>query len=388
MIHLVLNSPYLGGAERSAIEQASMSFEVSQLVFHIPKITTSIEDTDVYKFLQKKIPQCHISEFPFQKQLFQVSRTHFLSQIFGLLFIPIVVMKIYFYRKRMNLSKADVLWLNGNKAAVLFLMSLLCGEMQAKLVWHWRDYPSTSGMISLVKVLLKILKPKRLLLLANSLSVEKSLKAWRPISSIATDYVYNPSGEINLKEFLKVETLGIASMLAPWKGHHDVLLNISTNKKELQDLGIKRCLIFGEEIYQTSGEHAGYKKQLEKLIRKLNIQDFVFLKGNAMPVDIYSQIDLLVHSSVKAEPFGRVLIESFLAGIPVLSTGLGGAGEVIGEHFERGWVYQIHHPQDFFKQISNIILAKNTPEKLGLAKKWSYSINGQIPGKLKEVFQN
>lgn len=388
MIHLVFNSPYLGGAERSAVEQAFMGLDCEQLVFHIPVFKRINNDCPITKFILSRNDKAKISYFPFQTQLFQVSRSNYLSQIIGLFFVPIAIFKVFLYRKKMKLSKSDILWLNGNKAAVLFILSLLFYSSSAKWIWHWRDYPSQSGILSLIKTFLGHLKPFKLILLANSQSVQTALDHWKPNPNIVSDFIYNPSGAVSFRQRNAIKTLGIASMLAPWKGHHDVLLNLSLNKERLLKMGVDRCLIYGDEIYQTSGEHRGYKNQLEELIVKLQLSDFVFLKGSLPPQEIYKEIDLLIHSSLKAEPFGRVLIESFAAGIPILSTALGGAGEVIGANLERGWSYQAFHPNDFYQQILSIISDAQSDSKLVLAKTWSENVNHQIVLKMGELFKS
>ena len=55
----------------------------------------------------------------------------------------------------------------------------------------------------------------------------------------------------------------------------------------------------------------------------------VRFEGNHEPEEIFSNIDCLIHYSLEAEPFGRVIIEAFHYGVPVISTGLGGAAELI-----------------------------------------------------------
>jgi glycosyltransferase involved in cell wall biosynthesis len=41
-------------------------------------------------------------------------------------------------------------------------------------------------------------------------------------------------------------------------------------------------------------------------------------------------VDLVVHTSTSAEPFGRVIVEAMLSRRPVLATNLGGALEILG----------------------------------------------------------
>ena len=143
--------------------------------------------------------------------------------------------------------------------------------------------------------------------------------------------IYNPSG-LPAKNIEKkmIKTIGFASMLAPWKGIHEIILWAKMYERDLMDLGIEGINIYGADIYATQGNHVGYADQLTGLIKKLNPQ-LISLKGAKSPQQIFSEIDCLVHYSLEAEPFGRVLIEAFHNGIPAISTCLGGASELVEE---------------------------------------------------------
>ncbi|MCC6234089.1 MAG: glycosyltransferase family 4 protein, partial [Verrucomicrobiales bacterium] len=45
--------------------------------------------------------------------------------------------------------------------------------------------------------------------------------------------------------------------------------------------------------------------------------------------DALSDLDLLVHASLKPEPFGRVLIEAMAVGVPVIAARAGGVPEIV-----------------------------------------------------------
>jgi len=51
--------------------------------------------------------------------------------------------------------------------------------------------------------------------------------------------------------------------------------------------------------------------------------------GLKRPQEIFNEIGILIHTSLRSEPFGRVIVEGFSAGVPVISTCLGGAGELV-----------------------------------------------------------
>ena len=170
--------------------------------------------------------------------------------------------------------------------------------------------------------------PKNLQIVCNSHSTLESLNN-SPWANMHSTVIYNPSGLAQKpRTHHQIKTIGIVSMLAPWKGIHEVVLWAKLYEKELQKLGVEKIKFFGADIYFTTGHHTGYSKQLSSLADKL-LPGLIAFEGNMEPADIFNNIDCLIHYSLEAEPFGRVIIEAFHHGVPVISTGLGGAAELI-----------------------------------------------------------
>jgi glycogen(starch) synthase len=84
-------------------------------------------------------------------------------------------------------------------------------------------------------------------------------------------------------------------------------------------------------VIAGSGE-ADYEAHLHRLARQEEVESSVTFLGSqpkeAMP-GLYSQADVLLFTSVWPEPFGRVLIEAMAAGVVVIGTATGGAGEIL-----------------------------------------------------------
>jgi glycosyltransferase involved in cell wall biosynthesis len=165
--------------------------------------------------------------------------------------------------------------------------------------------------------------------------------------------IYNPSGEkLRPRVINKIETIGIVSMLAPWKGIHQILLWASLYEEKLKKIGIKEINIYGADIYKTKGSHQNYATQLIKLKQNFPCS-LINFKGNISPSIIYNTIDLLIHPVISPEPFGRILIEAFTTKIPVLSTALGGSGELaINE--ETAIVFSCYDYQGLFDNVKQI----------------------------------
>ncbi len=114
--------------------------------------------------------------------------------------------------------------------------------------------------------------------------------------------------------------LTIANMgrLEEWKGQHIFLKAAAGLIKNHINL---RFMIIG------SGSR---EKALKDLAEELNIKEFVEFKGFVEDVPcLLKDIDILVHSAIEPEPFGRVIIEGMAAGIPVIATDVGGPKEII-----------------------------------------------------------
>lgn len=383
MIYLFLNSPSLGGAERSAILQAASAFHSQNLVFCLPRIGHH-KNENIEKFIIEQIPVPQIKYYDFDQNLYSVSRTGKFLLIFKLLSLFKNILSMRLFLKKLNLNKEDSCWMNGNKIAILLFFTSLIFQIESKMIWHFRDYPEDSIFFKLVKVLFFRNVRVNFLALANSQSVEQTLKAYFPPGT-KTDYIYNPSGEFKFIPNRKFQNIGLVSMLAPWKGQHDVLLSVAIFKDDLKSLGINKILIFGEQIYLTSGAHDHYRDDLIGLIDRLGLNDFVELKGNQSPRDIMNQIDILIHSSLRPEPFGRILVEAMSSGVAVCSTGLGGAGELLGDG-ERGWSYFPNHPRSLFNALREIVQSEHTEQRILVAQDWVSHCNDKIPIKLKSLF--
>jgi glycosyltransferase involved in cell wall biosynthesis len=113
--------------------------------------------------------------------------------------------------------------------------------------------------------------------------------------------------------------VGVFSRLAPWKGQH-VLLEALTRLPGV------RALLVGGALF---GEHA-YADSLRKRAAELGIATRVHFLGFREDVSKLMLVsDVVVHTSVEPEPFGRVIVEGMLAGKPVVACRSGGAAELV-----------------------------------------------------------
>ena len=321
-IAVFMNSPYLGGAERSIVHQVKIIGDKAESIFFIPtisRIDQHSRDLDSFILEHTGFSAKH---FRYPYALFAPSRTSsVLTYIRALFALPILFRTL----RQCRFKDYDAIWANGNKIAIPLLLFLVFSRFKGHFIWHFRDYPH-SKLIFFLKLFLSFFPMNNLLLIANSQSVANSLAKIPARSKV----IYNTPGFQNKKQKSSRPTkkIGVVSMFAPWKGLHEILLWASLFEEDLLRLRVESVDIYGGDIYQTVGPHQAYAKQLQALRKKFP-SSLVKFHGIQPPEIIYDQIDLLIHPSLEKEPFGRVLIEAFACQIPVISTCCGGPAEII-----------------------------------------------------------
>lgn len=235
-------------------------------------------------------------------------------------------------RVRALAADADIVHTNGTKAHLLAGVA----APRATLVWHvrdfWRDGRAERSFVRLAN-------SRARAVIANSGAVAAHLAAM----GVNTDLLHAVPNGIDTARFapdvepaplraefgwpLHAPLVGIAGMLARWKGQ-DVLLRAFADV--LRGRPDVRCVVAGDEIYLTRGQ-TGFGDELRRLARELNIEHAVGFTGYREDVPaLLRALDIVVHASVEAEPFGRVVAEAMACGRPVIATDAGGVPEVTG----------------------------------------------------------
>ncbi len=320
---IFFNTPYLGGAERSMLYQAKNL--AGQMRFVIPVI-----DGVVTKELEAEIknmyPSSEIISLDFPIALYEVSRQNTKKSI---LILIIAFLEIFISLRKIKFLANQKIWINGNKIGFPILLYLIVCNFKGDLVWHFRDYIFNSGVFRVIwKLLGSNLGANQKIIIGNSNSVTENCKEVLNNSNIFFQTIYNPVGKLNRRANKRqsIKNIGLVAMFTPWKGIHFVMNFEKIYRRELIRLGIESISIYGADIYQTKGSHNSYEGQIKKIYEENSLVKF---RGRKAPEEIYEDIDLLIHSSLEPEPFGRVIIEAFHKEVPVLSTGVGGSGELV-----------------------------------------------------------
>ena len=345
-INCFFNAPYLGGAERSFIHQCKDLRELlieqgenPEFKFIIPFLNHAGEDKKLSDLIvEKGFSRQQIVYFNYHRRLFGLGR----AQMNGLgLFKWLYIVLIPYYcwtfiatlqnLNRIRLNHADIWWVGGNKIGpIAFVLAFFQGH-RGRLLWHFRDYLSFNKIFFSFWQIIQKVSTASVEFIGNSYDVSESIKDSVP-EGLPCWTLYNPIGDIKFSPSASQKssdfTLSTASMFAPWKGVHFLVQFACMFEKELRELGITQFNVYGDEIYKTNGDHSGYKQQLHQITTQYKT-DFVHFRGLKKPQDVFDESDIFIHGALRPEPFGRVLIESYRSGTPLISTGLGGSGELI-----------------------------------------------------------
>ena len=238
-------------------------------------------------------------------------------------------------RRTIGRLKPDLVQSNGMKAHVLAAIAV---PKSVPLVWHMHDYISSRPlMCKILRVVIAMRRGGSITVVGVSRSVaadaERAFAGRRGVSvqtiynavdvdrfrpgtaeesasaGVALDRAagFGPAGEGTVR-------VGLIATFAIWKGH-DVFLEAAAR---LVFSGPIRLYIIGGPIYRSTGSQQTVEA-LRRRIDELGLRDRVGLTGHiAEPADAIRGVDVVVHASVRPEPFGRVIVEGMACGKAVI----------------------------------------------------------------------
>jgi len=227
----------------------------------------------------------------------------------------------------------DVLYANSPKS---FLVAALAGIVARKpVVWHLRDILGDGHFSAAnVRAVVWAANWRARCVVANSHAtgnafvsaggrrglvtvVHNGIDA-APFDALSADTRATVRAELGIADdaFL----VGCFSRLHPWKGQ-SVLLDALARMPNVHALIVGGALFSGEAPYELELRARAELPSFAGRVHMLGARDDV--------PRLLAACDVVVHASVLAEPFGRVLVEAMLAGRPVVATRAGGVPEVV-----------------------------------------------------------
>jgi glycosyltransferase involved in cell wall biosynthesis len=143
-----------------------------------------------------------------------------------------------------------------------------------------------------------------------------------------------------------------------WKAFED-LIRACAN---LKDQGLRfSCLLVGEPL----PAERDYEIELKRLARDLQLTNVFFPGWRTDVASIMKSSAVLVLPS-HGEPFGRVMIEAWACGLPVVATNAGGPAELI-RHGIDGLLVPVGNPKRLGGAISSLLEDRTLSNRLAAA---------------------
>jgi glycosyltransferase involved in cell wall biosynthesis len=237
----------------------------------------------------------------------------------ALAYLPASVFRL---SRRLRALDADLVHTNSLKAALYGGVAARLARVPA--VWHIRDRIASDYLplsaVYLVRVASRVLPAA---VVANSQATLDTLPGIRSASVLYNPVVPDAVEPVHTRQRHGGETtIGMVGRLAPWKGQ-DVFLDAFA--QAFRGTSVRARVIgsalFGEDEYAAS---------LRRRAEQLGIAEQVEFRG--FREDVWSELqelDVLVHSSVRPEPFGQVVLEGMAAHVPVIAAAAGGPAELL-----------------------------------------------------------
>jgi glycosyltransferase involved in cell wall biosynthesis len=242
-------------------------------------------------------------------------------------------------RARVRELAPDVIHTNGMKAHLLF------GALfwRFPLVIHLRDFPSERPLTR--HLLPWLARRQRVLIVTNSRAVAADVSTLAP--GMPTRVVYNgidteyftpePGAPDRLAALANMPTaesgtlhIGMIATFAWWKGQRLFIEAIARVLAVAPELKL-RAYVIGGAIYATRGSELE-SAELERLVHSLALGRHVgFVPFQPDVAQVFQSLDIVVHASIRPEPFGRTIVEAMATARPVVVSRAGGAAELFQE---------------------------------------------------------
>jgi glycosyltransferase involved in cell wall biosynthesis len=226
----------------------------------------------------------------------------------------------------------------------------------AKLLLHARDYPS-GRMVTRVcgytcRRIIAVSDSVKQALVERGLPAEKIQVVYNGVEAAGATADSPHAGSCHRSD-RQSQPFAFAHVgqFVEWKRQIDFLQAAAAAAGDLPNA---RFLLVGDDIF---GRNSEYRHRLLHYVETSPIAERITLLGwqNDM-ARVWPQIDCLVHTADR-EPFGRVVIEAMLHGIPVIATDRGGPGEIL-EHGRTGLLVP---PQDMHRLATAMVRIASDP---------------------------
>ncbi len=227
------------------------------------------------------------------------------------------------------------------------------------LIWHIRDRIDTDYLPKSVVLSIRFLaRFLPTMVVANSQSTLETLHlpARSQSGVVHSGIVLPPVPEERDWNF--PVKIGIVGRIARWKGQH---IFIQAAKKVHASYPNTEFSLIGSPMF---GEQ-DYSNEISAMVEEYGMKDCVEFQGfRADIMNAVSELDILVHASITAEPFGQVIVEGMALEKPVVATAGGGVLEIVKDGIT-GLLVPMNDADTMANALNSLLADKEKARKMG-----------------------
>jgi glycosyltransferase involved in cell wall biosynthesis len=221
-------------------------------------------------------------------------------------------------------------------------------------------YPFVSRLLaSKLNAIVSISKSVSDVLIGNGINNENIVTIYNGIdpeeinNKITTQNVREELGLSNSKNII-----GVLGNIKEWKGQEVAVRAMQIIVNKFPDTV---CLFIGD----TAIEDHHYKDRLESIIQELGLESNIIFTGYIKNIANYLNIlEVVLHTSIEPEPFGRVLIEAMSLSKPLVAANGGAVPEII-ENEKSGLIFPPGDYEELAESVIKLLEKKEYAKKLG-----------------------
>ena len=155
--------------------------------------------------------------------------------------------------------------------------------------------------------------------------------------------------------------IGMPAAWARWKGQLEIVDAFERVSARFPDVHL---LFIGGSIYDTVAER-DFTRELESRVERANAAAgpagprIHFLPFQQKIENVYPELDLVLHYSLRPEAFGKVILEAMSSGLPVVAAAEGGPLEILGAagpgRVDTGWLVEPRNPALLAETLETVL---------------------------------
>lgn len=303
---------------------------------------------------------------PFPKVVLERKRkeTGITSLVVSLIFIIPGLLHLISIIKR---KKIHLIYTNSQKAHLIGLLAGLF--LRVPVIWHFRDILHKGAVRRIVRFFVFYFVT-HVIAISHAVSEQfnfldrKSKKVSVFYNAIDMEDFFRKAKEskvdLRRENSIPDDSILVAAVgqIAKWKGQEYLIYVAKELVKKYKNVYF---FIIGKPLFLENE----YNKKLVNLVSKYNIEGRVFLTGFRTDIEgVMNDIDILLHTPIEPEPFGRVLIEAMAGRALVVSFDIGAIREVVSE--EIGFLIKPFDRKKLLSVVSSLIEDGKLRKKLGM----------------------